>query len=245
LAVACVQAREQFGDTDTEPVLASEKAGKGKKNLASATAQEAHEAVRPSILVESNRFRTPKEMGAGWIADKKKLDLYTLIYERTLASVMKDAKMERKTVAVEARTRRGGEGGANHLAELVVTGQTILTRGFLRALREEEQAPTASLSPTGPGSDPDAPPPSLSPSFLGLLTPGQALSCLGTKVLLHATSPPYRYTQGSFVRTVEELGIGRPSTYATIIEVLKTRRYVGQGHGTGRGSSRAWASTPA
>ena len=198
--------------------------------MASATAQEAHEAIRPSIMTEGGRFRTPKEMTAGWIADMKKLDLYTLIYERTLASVMKDAKMERKTVGVEARNEGGKEGGAPLQAELVLTGQTILTHGFLRALREDQQqqqAPSSSSSSSSLSGDADSgPPPSLPASSLGLLTPGQPLTCTGTKVLPHSTSPPHRFTQGSFVRTVEELGIGRPSTYATIIEVLKTRRYV-------------------
>ncbi len=168
-------------------------------------------------------------MTAGWIADKKKLDLYTLIYERTLASVMKDAKLERKTVGVEARNEGGKEGGKPLQAELVLTGQTILTHGFLRALREDQQqhqTPSSSSS-TPPSGDADSGPSSSLPtSSLGLLTPGQPLACAGTKVLPHSTSPPYRFTQGSFVRMVEELGIGRPSTYATIIEVLKTRRYV-------------------
>jgi DNA topoisomerase-1 len=227
--VALVQARELFGPTDTEPPPSKGGSGGGreggKKNAASATAQEAHEAIRPSIMTEGGRFRTPKEMTAGWIADKKKLDLYTLIYERTLASVMKDAKMERKTVGVEARNEGGKEGGAALQAELVLTGQTILTHGFLRALREDQQQ--QQQAPPSPSGDADnGPPPSLPASSLGLLMPGQPLTCTGTKVLPHSTSPPHRFTQGSFVRTVEELGIGRPSTYATIIEVLKTRRYV-------------------
>lgn len=169
-------------------------------------------------------------MTAGWIADKKKLDLYTLIYERTLASVMKDAKLERKTVGVEARNEGGKEGGVPLQAELVLTGQTILTHGFLRALREDQQqqqVPSSSASSMPPSGDADnSPSSSLPASSLGLLTPGQTLQCEGMKVLSHSTSPPYRFTQGSFVRMVEELGIGRPSTYATIIEVLKTRRYV-------------------
>jgi DNA topoisomerase-1 len=160
-------------------------------------AQEAHEAIRPA----GDRFRTPKQVAGELSRDE--FALYELIWMRTVASQMEDARGE--TVSV----RIGAESSAREDAEFAAAGTVITFRGFLAAYEE--------------GRDDE---PEESEQVLPPLDEGQALEAESLEPLGHATSPPARYTEATLVRALEELGIGRPSTYASIIGTILDRGYV-------------------
>ncbi len=159
-------------------------------------AQEAHEAIRPTDM-----SRRPSDM-------KHKLDndqarLYDLIWMRTVASQMESAEMERTTVDITAKA------GARTL-ELRATGQVIKFDGFLAVYQE--------------GRDDD--PEDEDSRRLPAMSEGEALKREKLDVAQHFTEPPPRFSEASLVKRMEELGIGRPSTYASILQVLKDRGYV-------------------
>ncbi|MBI5068180.1 MAG: type I DNA topoisomerase [Deltaproteobacteria bacterium] len=163
----------------------------------SKNAQEAHEAVRPA----GDAFRTPESLqgelsGMEW-------KLYELIWKRTVASQMADAEGESVSLRLEA-VAAGGE-----RCEFAATGRTILFPGFLRAYVEGSDDPEAALD------DQESPLPQLSQ---GAAVPVSAVEPQG-----HVTSPPARFTEASLVKRLEELGIGRPSTYASIMGALAAR----------------------
>ena len=192
---ARAQARTLYGP-ETVPQAPRVYAGKSKN------AQEAHEAIRPS----GDTFRTPSELASTLRGNDFKL--YELIWKRTVASQMADAKGSTASVTIAAKPAE-----STTLAEFVATGTVITFRGFLHAYEEghdEERNETA--DPT------DAKLPSL--------TAGQKLSALEIEPKGHETSPPPRYTEASLVKRLEELGIGRPSTYASIISTIIDRGYV-------------------
>ena len=163
-------------------------------------AQEAHEAIRPA----GDTFKTPDQMRSVLSADE--LRLYDLIWKRTVASQMVDATGETVSVTMTAPV---GELGT---ATLSAAGTTITTRGFLSAYEEgqdqsrDDDEDTESKIPT--------------------LTIGAVLTVPEVEAKGHLTSPPPRYTEASLVKALEERGIGRPSTYASIIGVLFERGYV-------------------
>ncbi|WP_423918605.1 type I DNA topoisomerase [Frigoribacterium sp. 2-23] len=199
------QAKKLYG-ADTVPEKPRVYSGKSKN------AQEAHEAIRPS----GDTFRTPSELSSTLRGNDWKL--YDLIWKRTVASQMADAKGSTASVVVAATTPEGIEGiaprsAAGTLAEFVATGTVITFRGFLNAYeegRDEDRHGTAEPS------DAKLPP----------LTAGQALGLDEVEAKGHDTSAPPRYTEASLVKTLEELGIGRPSTYAAIISTIVDRGYV-------------------
>ncbi len=162
-------------------------------------AQEAHEAIRPA----GDTFSTPEQMRSVLSADE--LRLYDLIWKRTVASQMVDATGETVSVTMTAPV---GELGT---ATLTAAGTTITNRGFLAAYEEgQDQA----------RDDDDA------ESKIPNLTVGAVLTVPEVEAKGHLTSPPPRYTEASLVKALEERGIGRPSTYASIIGVLFERGYV-------------------
>ncbi|BDI21531.1 type I DNA topoisomerase [Herbiconiux sp. L3-i23] len=168
----------------------------------SKNAQEAHEAIRPSGDV----FRTPSQL-TGELRGND-LKLYDLIWKRTVASQMADARGSTATVTIDARPA-----GTDTIATFSASGTVITFRGFLLAYeegRDEER-----------GADKDQGDAKLPP-----LEQGQALSVAETEAKGHETSPPPRYTEASLVKTLEELGVGRPSTYASIISTIIDRGYV-------------------
>ncbi|MCI0158105.1 type I DNA topoisomerase [Leifsonia shinshuensis] len=172
----------------------------------SKNAQEAHEAIRPAGEV----FRTPAELEKSLRGPE--LRLYDLIWKRTVASQMADAKGQTASVTVEAKIAEGPLDGT--VAEFTASGTVITFRGFLNAYeegRDEERNADA-------GGDAKLPP----------LTPGQPLSVEDVAADGHETTPPPRYTEASLVKTLEELGIGRPSTFASIISTIIDRGYVTQ-----------------
>ena len=174
-------------------------------------AQEAHEAIRPA----GDRFRTPQESGLHGDA----LRLYDLIWKRTLACQMKDAEGLTVTVtmtatpaaAVEVPDATSGELVEVGSATLAASGRTITFPGFLKAYVEGIEEGDTSDDAT---------------ANLPRLEAGQALTVAGVEAQGHETRPPARYTEPSLVAKLEELEIGRPSTYASIIRTITTRDYV-------------------
>jgi DNA topoisomerase-1 len=163
-------------------------------------AQEAHEAIRPS----GDTFRTPGEVARELSADE--LALYDLIWKRTVASQMADARGFTVTVRLGATAVDGRD------AEFSAAGTVITHRGFLAAY-EEGRDDDAN------GSDDDE-------RRLPPLTAGDPLTLLDLSADGHATQPPPRYTEATLVKALEERGIGRPSTYATIMGTILDRGYV-------------------
>jgi DNA topoisomerase-1 len=159
-------------------------------------AQEAHEAIRPT-----SAMRTPDRVAGA--LDKGQLALYRLIWQRTVASQMAEARFDQVSVDVEAAA-----GDDRYL--LRATGQTMTFDGFRRVYFEGRDDV----------ADEDA------ESTLPRLTAEQVLRLLEVLPEQHFTQPPPRFSEASLVKTLEELGIGRPSTYASIISTLQDRGYV-------------------
>ncbi len=159
-------------------------------------AQEAHEAIRPTDL-----SRRPRDTKSFLDADQAKL--YELIWLRTVASQMESAELERTTVDIEAKV-------ASRLLELRATGTVVKFDGFLTLYQE--------------GRDED--PEDEESRRLPQMSAGERLEKRSIAADQHFTEPPPRYSEASLVKRMEELGIGRPSTYASILQVLKDRKYV-------------------
>ena len=187
------QARDLYGP-EYVPEQPRRYAGKVKN------AQEAHEAIRPAGDV----FRTPGELARELSGDE--LRLYDLIWKRTVASQMADARGVTASVRLGATTADGTD------AEFSASGRTITFPGFLAAYVEDTDDETE-------GKD-DA------ERRLPRVAVGDALGVDALDPQGHTTSPPARYTEASLVKRLEELGIGRPSTYASIIETIQDRGYV-------------------
>jgi DNA topoisomerase-1 len=162
-------------------------------------AQEAHEAIRPS----GDTFRTPQQVRNELNRDEHAL--YELIWMRTIASQMKDAAGQ--TVSL----RIAGSSSTGEQVEFGTSGTVITFRGFLAAYEEGRD--------TAEQSDDDE-------RRLPNVTEGDALELVKLEPQGHETNPPPRYTEATLVRTLEELGIGRPSTYASIIGTILDRGYV-------------------
>ncbi|WP_129656539.1 type I DNA topoisomerase [Rothia halotolerans] len=167
----------------------------------SKNAQEAHEAIRPS----GDSFRTPSDVKSRLSADEFRL--YELIWKRTVASQMADAKGQTASVRLAASTSDG------RTAEFGASGTVITFRGFLAAYEEGRDA---SREDEKDGKD----------KRLPELAEGDALTGRDVEANGHETSPPPRYTEASLVKAMDELGIGRPSTYAAVISTIMDRGYV-------------------
>ena len=163
-------------------------------------AQEAHEAIRPA----GDTFRTPGEV-AGELTPEE-LKLYDLIWRRTVASQMTDAVGSSVSVRVRAVTATGEE------CDFGATGKTITDPGFLKAYVESSDDADAEAE--------DA------ERRLPRLAKDQPLTAEDLAATGHHTQPPARYTEASLVKALEELGIGRPSTYASIMQTIQDRGYV-------------------
>ncbi|MEW9532409.1 type I DNA topoisomerase [Microbispora sp. NPDC049125] len=161
-------------------------------------AQEAHEAIRPS----GEQFRTPGETGLSGDMFR----LYELIWQRTVASQMKDAVGESVSVKVAGASSTGEN------VEFSATGRTITFHGFLKAYVEGADDPS---------TDRDD-----SEKRLPALAEGDRLTAAQLTALGHSTKPPARYTEASLVKELEDREIGRPSTYASIIGTILDRGYV-------------------
>ncbi|MBP9667910.1 type I DNA topoisomerase [Candidatus Saccharibacteria bacterium] len=165
-----------------------------KYKTKNASAQEAHEAIRPTDIT--------RETASNNEYDQK---LYDLIRRRTLASQMAPAKLEKTKISISIAGSLSGDVNATFEAK----GEVVVFDGFLRVY--------------GGGKD----------ELLPSVTPGDELGVSEIEAREVFARPPARYTEGSLVKKLEDLGIGRPSTYATIIDTIQTRGYVEKGDGEG------------
>ncbi len=159
-------------------------------------AQEAHEAIRPTDL-----GRRPNATKRFLDADQAKL--YELIWLRTVASQMESAELERTTVEIAAKV-------AARLLDLRATGTVVKFDGFLTLYQEGQDEDSADEESRR----------------LPAMSAGERLAKRSIAATQHFTEPPPRYSEASLVKRMEELGIGRPSTYASILQVLRDRKYV-------------------
>jgi len=159
-------------------------------------AQEAHEAIRPA----GSSFRKPDKAGLSGARFK----LYDLIWKRTIATQMKQAELEFTNVRIEAKA--GGK-----TAEFRTSGKEIIFPGFFRAYVEGSDDPDAALADQE--------------NYLPELAEGEEVIEKGIEPISHETKPPARYTEATLVKELEKQGIGRPSTYATIISTIQDRGY--------------------
>ena len=205
LTAARTQAREMYGDAYVPDT--PRRYERKVKN-----AQEAHEAIRPA----GESFRTPEQAGRALSGDE--LRLYELIWMRTVASQMNDAtgtSAQIRLVSEVPATR--SDGGPNTVAvgeaaEFSASGRVIAFPGFLRAYVEGNDDPDADLA------DREV--------VLPALAVGDVVEGSAFEPGSHTTQPPARYTEASLVKAMEELGVGRPSTYASVIATILDRGYV-------------------
>ena len=166
----------------------------------SRNAQEAHEAIRPTHI-----SRRPESMRRRLNPDQARL--YELIWQRTVASQMTDAQLERTVVEVEAPV--GGPSGIEGPAVFETRGQRVVFAGFLRVYADR-------------AADGDSDEERLLPR----VAVGEVVRLVSLEGKAHETQPPARYTEASLVRQLEEDGLGRPSTYASILSTIQDRGYV-------------------
>ncbi|WP_432757818.1 type I DNA topoisomerase [Saccharopolyspora erythraea] len=188
------QARDLYGDEYLSPQPR-------QYNRKVKNAQEAHEAIRPA----GESFRTPGQVAAELDTDGYKL--YELIWQRTIASQMADAKGTTLSVRITGTAADGEE------CTFAASGRTITFAGFLKAYVEAVDSEAG-----GVADDAE--------SRLPRLARDQAVTAPELSPDGHSTNPPPRYTEASLVKALEELGIGRPSTYASIISTVQDRGYV-------------------
>jgi DNA topoisomerase-1 len=165
----------------------------------SKNAQEAHEAIRPT-----SAMRTPREVASFLNEEQRKL--YELIWKRTVACQMIHATMNTVSVDFDVKHVAGGD------AAFRSTGTTVVDPGFLAVYEEGRDQKTADDDDEG--------------RRLPKLEVGEQVALHDIVADQHFTEPPPRYSEASLVKTLEEYGIGRPSTYASIIQVLLNREYV-------------------
>ena len=161
----------------------------------SRNAQEAHEAIRPTHI-----RRTPGSLRS--VLNRDQLRLYELIWQRTMASQMPDAKLESTVVDIDVPL--GPDWEADDRAHFEARGQRVIFPGFLLA------------DPGGQGDE----------RLLPTVEVGETLRATAVEAKRHETQPPPRYTEASLVRKLEEDGLGRPSTYASILSTIRDRGYV-------------------
>ena len=149
--------------------------------------QDAHEAIRPTSIL-----RDPKDIKTFLSNDEFKL--YSLIYKRTLASLMSDATVYQTTIIFD-----------NHDYKFKSTGSVLIFDGYLKVYKDYESNEDKILPEVGEN---------------------EVCSTTNVESTQHFTQPPARYTEAKLIKELEELGIGRPSTYATIIDTIKSRDYV-------------------
>lgn len=160
-------------------------------------AQEAHEAIRPTDFM-----RTPDSVKQYLDSDQAKL--YDLVWKRAIASQMTPADIERTTVEIEAIK------GSDH-ANLRATGSVIQFDGFIAAYTDQRDEDSS--------EDDDA-------VRLPKMQANESLKQINIDALKHTTEPPARYSEATLIKKLEELGIGRPSTYASTLGTLRDRDYV-------------------
>ena len=169
-------------------------------------AQEAHEAIRPA----GDSFRTPAQVAGELRGDE--FALYELIWKRTVASQMADARGSTATVKLTVPVQ---DSQVAQSAEFTASGTVITFRGFLAAYEEGRD-----VERNGDNAQAERRLPKLSEGVLADVIRAEANG--------HQTSPPPRYTEATLVKAMEEMGIGRPSTYASTVGTIQDRGYVGK-----------------
>jgi DNA topoisomerase-1 len=164
-------------------------------------AQEAHEAIRPA----GDRMRTTEDVG-NELRSTDERRLYDLIWKRTVASQMADARIQRVTLKLAATSSAG------EAVTFQASGRTIEFPGYLRAYVEGADDPDAELEDRE--------------TLLPPLAERESVACRELRAAGHTTQPPARFTEASLVKELEERGIGRPSTYVSVIETILARDYV-------------------
>lgn len=168
-------------------------------------AQEAHEAVRPT-----GAGRTPKDVAHALTNDQKRL--YELIWKRAVASQMQSAQLDQTMITIGDDSRQ---------TLLRATGSIITFDGFLRLYREGQDDLQHNRKQSGDNTQDEE-----QNRLLPPMEEGQPLATKEVLATQHFTQPPPRYSEASLVKKMEEIGIGRPSTYASILSVLRDRNYV-------------------
>ncbi|MGZ4738765.1 MAG: type I DNA topoisomerase, partial [Ilumatobacteraceae bacterium] len=198
LAAVRAEVKRGYGDKFLSP---------GPRQFASKTknAQEAHEAIRPSTPL-----RTPDSLSGE--LNGQELAMYRMIWQRTLASQMADATGTTVTVRLGAAASDPNASGASVDCIFAASGTTISFAGYRQVYVESVDDSEA--------ADDDR------ETLLPPLTVGTAVKVESLTPNGHTTSPPARYTEASLVKRLEELGIGRPSTWASIIQTVQDRGYV-------------------
>jgi DNA topoisomerase-1 len=172
-------------------------------------AQEAHEAIRPA----GERWRPPEQVATEVGPDEARI--YELVWKRTVASQMADAVGRTVSVRIEGRV---SDDAGELLATFATSGTVITFPGFQRAYVEGADDPETESAERERRLPP--------------LAAGDALGVVGLDPAGHSTQPPPRYTEASLVKKLEELGVGRPSTYATILSTIQERGYVFKRNGS-------------
>ena len=190
--------RERYGDQYLPP--SPRRYASRVKN-----AQEAHEAIRPA----GDRFRPPAEVSS--TLPRHEAALYDLIWKRTVASQMTD------TVGSTVHVRVGGKAGDGRDTEFAAAGTTITHYGFRRVYTEGTDEDRGANDKRPDGDD---------ERQLPAVADGDAVDARTIEPAGHATQPPARFTEATLVRQLERLGVGRPSTYATIMTTIQDRGYV-------------------
>jgi DNA topoisomerase-1 len=199
IRAARAQAAELYGSDSVSPtarVYASK----------DTNAQEAHEAIRPS----GDRFRTPDSVRAELRGDEFRL--YELIWKRTVASQMADA------IGTTSTVRLGARSAAGHAVEFSASGTIITAPGFLAAYEESREESRYEAERKTHLTEAE--------ERLPQLSEGQAVTASGIEPVSHATTPPPRFTQGSMIKELEDRKFGRPSTYASTVDLIVARGYV-------------------
>jgi DNA topoisomerase-1 len=171
----------------------------------SKNAQEAHEAIRPTEAAETPQ-KAERDMH-----DEDQRRLYALVWKRAVACQMAPAVFDTIAVDLLAGDPKAATGADRHV--LRATGQTLLEAGFLAAYHEDHDEDETEVE-------------SEDEQRLPALEAGERVALEAIRPEQHFTQPPPRYTEASLVKSLESHGIGRPSTYASIIETLRYRRYV-------------------
>ena len=186
IKAARLRIREMYGEEYLSPAPR-------RYQTKTANAQEAHEAIRPA----GDRMNPADTLPL----DGREKALYDLIWKRTVASQMANARLKLRTVTVAVED-----------AVFRASGRQILFAGFFRAYVEGSDDPDAALESQE--------------QLLPELAPGERIDCRELNAVGHETQPPSRYTEATLVKALEAEGIGRPSTYATIIDTIQQRGYV-------------------
>ena len=169
-------------------------------------AQEAHEAIRPA----GDTFRTPDSVRAELRGDEFRL--YELIWKRTVASQMADA------VGTTSTVRIGATSANSHAVEFSASGTIITSPGFMAAYEETRERSRYEDDEAKVSDDKDA--------RLPRLDEGHSVGAEGLEPVTHSTTPPPRFTQGSMIKELEDRKFGRPSTYASTVDLIVARGYV-------------------